>query len=75
MSAPCPKIVTYQLSGVLPKLNAPSWLAFYVDRGDLLPAKFEGDTQDAAIAEARGWWAGEQAAVAKARAARGEAAA
>lgn len=71
-SALCPSIATYQMRQ---GRRAPGWLAVYVDGGMLLPRMFQGASQAEVEVAARDWWAQEQIAVAKARAARGEKAA
>jgi hypothetical protein len=69
--APCPAVATYERSG---PAKAPRWIAKYVKGGTLLPPTFEGATELEATEGARRFWASEQVALAKVRAARGEAA-
>jgi hypothetical protein len=51
---------------------APEWIAVFVAGGSVLPGIFTGATRDEAMNAARDWWLAEQAAIAKAKAARGE---
>jgi len=67
--APCPGIAAYELRG---GVRAPRWIAKWVDGGTLLSPTFEGVTEAEAVEAARSFWAAEQIAIEKARAARGE---
>jgi hypothetical protein len=71
MTAPCPDIAIYHIK--IGPSNTPSYLAKYMNGGTLLPPTFEGRTEAEAVEAAREFWATEQAAVAGARAARGNA--